>query len=373
MRIVIIIPTYNEAENIIPLIRSVQEHTAALPHQVHMLVVDDNSPDGTGELVEKEAIRQRNLHLLTGTKQGLGCAYIRGMTWAIDELQADVVMEMDGDGSHKPADIPRLIAALEDGADVVIGSRYVPGGRIPRDWNSLRKLNSRLGNMVARHLAGMPQIRDCTAGFRAIRTSLLQRMDVRSIGVQGYVFQVVLLHRALAYGAEVRELPVEFVERTHGTSKLGVGDIVEFVTNVWWIRFWRCKTLVKFGIVGASGIVVNLALFTLLLYIGCSKYLASPVAVEGAILWNFTFNNYWTFKRRQNADTIPLKGLKFNAISFLSLAIAYAVFLLVSIAFPAWPLQIPQLLGMLPAALVNYFLNAYWTFREDKQVVLVAE
>lgn len=373
MVIVVIMPTYNENANILPLIRALQEQFSSIPHEMHILVVDDNSPDGTGELVKRELTRQGNLHLLTGEKQGLGVAYIKGMEWAIHELHADVVLEMDADWSHKPEDVPRLIEALESGADFVIGSRYVYGGSIPNDWSILRKLNSRVGNIVARYVAGMPQIRDCTAGFRAIRVSLLSRMDVGSIKVQGYAFQVALLHRALAYGGKVMELPVEFVERAHGKSKLGFGDILEFVANVWWIRFQRSQTFVKYSIVGMSGIFVNLGLFTLLLHLGFTRYLASPVAIEGSIIWNFMLNNYWTFGWRRTEDTIQRKGCKFNVVSFLSLGVAYGVFLAFSFAFPGWPLQIPQLLGVVPAVLVNYFMNSYWTFRENREMTLYPE
>jgi dolichol-phosphate mannosyltransferase len=238
MHIVLIIPTFNERGNIGRLIDELQVVFRSLPHAMQIVVVDDNSPDGTGDEVRDRQSRSSNVHLLEGEKHGLGAAYIRGMRHALETLQADVVLEMDADFSHKPADVPRLIAALEQGADFVIGSRYVPGGRILAKWGWQRRLSSRLGNLVARHVVGLYRVRDCTAGFRAIRSDVIRRLDVTTLRVQGYTFQIALLHAAVAGGAKVVELPVEFVDRAVGESKLGLRDIMEFLRNVVWIR-WR--------------------------------------------------------------------------------------------------------------------------------------
>ena len=164
---------------------------------MHVLVVDDHSPDGTADAVRELMATYPNLHLITGEKEGLGAAYIRGMTYALQELRAEAVMEMDADFSHKPADVPRLLAALDEGADFVIGSRYVPGGSIPENWGRLRQAISRWGNIFARYLAGLYRVKDCTAGFRAIRGSLLKRIDFSSLKVQGYAFQIALLNQAM--------------------------------------------------------------------------------------------------------------------------------------------------------------------------------
>src|SRR5512137_2682468 len=226
MKIVVIIPTYNERENIVLMIKALQEQFRAISHDMHILVVDDNSPDGTADAVRAEATSWPNLHLITGAKAGLGAAYIRGMKHAINELKADAVMEMDADFSHDPADVPRLIAALDEGADFIIGSRYVPGGKIPDDWSFLRRMNSRWGNVFARYVAGMRRVRDCTAGFRAIRSSIIGRIDLDALKVKGYAFQISLLHEAILNHARVREVAVEFVDRTRGETKLGISDII---------------------------------------------------------------------------------------------------------------------------------------------------
>ena len=365
MKIVIIVPTYNEAGNILRLVEALRAQALSVSHEMHVLVVDDNSPDGTGKLVREAMQRDARLHLLSGEKTGLGAAYVRGMQYAMDELAADVVFEMDADFSHKPSDIPRLLAGIEEGADFVIGSRYVPGGSIPDNWALHRRLISRFGNILTRYLVGLRAVHDCTAGFRAIRTSLLRKTGLADLGVQGYAFQVALLHEAILNKAIVKEIPVDFVDRTRGSSKLGLRDIGEFILNAWWIRFQRSITFVKFATVGLSGVVVNLGTFSLLLVAGMNKYIASPVAIEVSIIWNFLLNNFWTFQARDTVHGLHMKGLKFNMVSVFSLALSYSTFLLLSYLFPQAPPQIPQLIGIVPATLVNYFLNSYWTFKES--------
>lgn len=365
MKVVIIIPTYNEHGNIVPLFTALQAQFQRLDHDMHILVVDDHSPDGTGALVASLIPAQPNVHLLEGDKAGLGVAYMRGMTYAIDVLKADAVFEMDADFSHDPADVPRLLAALAEGADFVIGSRYVKGGSIPKEWGPHRKMNSMFGNVVARFVAGIYRVHDCTAGFRAIRASVIKRIDFQDLRVKGYAFQVALLHQAVTLGAVVKEIPVHFTDRTVGDSKLGLSDIIEFILAAWWIRLRSLKTFLRFGAVGASGVVVNLAFFTLLLHFKVNKFLASPIAIEISILSNFLLNNFWTFKHRRTRDRIRIKGLKFNMVSLVSLVVSYGTFIALGALFPSTAPQWHQLIGIVPATLVNYFFNAYWTFRES--------
>lgn len=365
MKIVIILPTYNEKDNISLLIPALDGQFAGIGHDMHMLVVDDNSPDGTAGVVRGLMAAYPNLHLITGEKQGLGAAYIRGMTYALQELRAEAVMEMDADFSHKPADVPRLLAALDGGADFVIGSRYVPGGSIPENWGRLRQAISRWGNIFARYLAGLYRVKDCTAGFRAIRSSLLQRIDFDSLKVQGYAFQIALLNQAMLNKAVIREIPVDFIDRERGATKLGLADVTEFIINVWWIRFQASRTFLKFAAVGIFGVVINLATFMLLVhYLKVNKFLASPLAIELAIINNFLLNNYWTFRARNSGDPLLLKGLKFKGVSLLALCVSYSSFLGLNFLYPHTAPYIHQTVAILPATLVNYFLNAYWTFRD---------
>ena len=370
MRTIIIIPTFNERGNIGALIRALLDQFKRVRHDLHILIVDDNSPDGTADVVRSLQANNDNVHLLTGQKAGLGAAYIRGMNHALHVLQADLVFEMDADFSHKPEDIPRLLSEIEAGADFVIGSRYVPGGSVPKTWNLVRRLNSMGGNLAARYIAGIPQIRDCTAGFRAIRASLLRRIDFSELRVQGYAFQVALLHAALEEGGKIREIPVDFVDRKQGESKLQFSDIIEFAINVWGIRLQSSKTFIKFAIVGASGVLVNLGFFSLFLMMEINKYIASPIAIELSIIWNFLLNNYWTFRWRKTGNRTRIRGLKFNLVSVIALGVSYGTFVALSIAFPDTKPQFHQLIGIVPATLVNYFLNSYWTFRHVNELPL---
>jgi dolichol-phosphate mannosyltransferase len=365
MKVVIILPTYNERGNIAALLTSLQGVFGRLPHDMHVLVVDDNSPDGTAELVREAMGKYPNVHLITGEKAGLGAAYIRGMQHAIDELNADIVFEMDADFSHDPADVPRLLAELESGSDFVIGSRHVKGGSIPAEWSVWRKLNSAGGNWVARYIVGLYGIRDCTAGFRAIRASILRQIDFSALRVKGYAFQVALLHQAVTLGAVVKEVPVDFTDRKQGQSKLGLADIVEFVLNAWWIRLRALRTFIRFAVVGASGTVVNLGVFAAAVHGGLNKYVASALAIELSIIWNFFLNNYWTFAERKTRVRTRIKGLKYNLISLATLGVSFGTFSLMSVLVPRAPAVVDQFVGILPAVLVNYFLNSYWTFRAD--------
>ena len=359
-----VIPTYNERGNVGALIEALQAQFKAIRHEMSILIVDDNSPDGTAHVVRALQPRYPNLVLIEGQKAGLGSAYVRGYKHAIDVLGADVLFGMDADFSHKPEDVPRLLAEIDAGADFVIGSRYVRGGSISANWGPVRRLNSRAGNFVARYVAGIYKVRDCTAGFRAIRTSVVRRIDLAGLRVQGYAFLVALLHAATTVHARIVEIPVEFVDRKEGESKLGLADIMEFIINAWWIRLQSSRTLAKFLIVGASGVVVNLGTLTLLVHVGINKYVASPIAIELSIVSNFLLNNYWTFRWRKVEHRIRVRGVKFNIVSLASLAVSYTTFVGLSVAFPAIAPQINQFIGIIPATLINYFMNSYWTFKQ---------
>jgi dolichol-phosphate mannosyltransferase len=370
MKIVIIIPTYNEVKNIGPLIGDLHSVFSTIPrHQFNILVVDDSSPDGTGEIVKEKKRELSNLHLLTGRKNGLGDAYIRGMTHALEKLQADAVLEMDADFSHDPRDVPRLIAELEKGADFVIGSRYVKGGSIPHSWGLGRKMNSKFGNIFARYIAGMHRVKDCTAGFRAIKSWVIRQIDLQSLKVKGYAFQIALLNRALNAGAIVKEVPVDFIDRQRGETKLGIMDILEFIANAWWIRLLNSVTFLKFLLVGASGVLVNLGMFALFISIGMNKYIASPIAIELSIISNFILNNKFTFNGRAVKRSFAIKGLRFNVVSIFSLSISYTFFIILNILMPRVNPIIPQALSIIPATLMNYFFNVYWTFGEGAKAV----
>ena len=223
-RVCFVIPTYNEADNITLLL---QRLTELYPDPIiTFLVVDDESPDGTGRLVRDFAAGDGRVHLLEGKKRGLGVAYVRGITHALDALGAEVVVQMDADFSHDPADAGRLLAGVASDADVAIGSRYVAGGSIDQRWSWRRRQLSLWGNRLARWIAGLKGVRDCTAGFKAIRAAALRAAEVQEITVLGYAFQVALLHRLLHAGARVVEEPIHFREPRARGDQAGPGEPV---------------------------------------------------------------------------------------------------------------------------------------------------
>jgi len=230
-RVLVIVPTYNEREN---LDRILDRLAAAVP-AADVLVVDDGSPDGTGALADARAAADGRVHVLHRTvKAGLGGAYVAGFRWGL-ERGYDALVEMDADGSHAPEQLPDLLAALAT-ADVVLGSRWVAGGSVV-DWPRRRELLSRGGNAYARLALGLP-VRDATGGFRVYRRDVLAKMDLGDIASQGYCFQVDLAWRAWRAGWRVVEVPIRFVERTAGVSKMDRSIVTEALwrVTVWGIR-----------------------------------------------------------------------------------------------------------------------------------------
>ena len=363
MNVVVIIPTYNEKENIGPLIEMLQEVFDRIDHAMTILVVDDNSPDGTTEVVRRAAMTHPNVHLITGKKKGLGAAYVRGMRYAMQTLHADVVVEMDADFSHNPEDIPRLIAVLDQGVDFVIGSRYISGGTIPADWGFKRKFLSRWGNRLARYLGGLHRIRDCTAGFRVIRTNLIAEIDFSRFRAQGYAFQIALLSKAAKKNALIQEVPVTFKDRTKGCTTMQLSDIYEFILNCFWIRFEDSTVFIKFIIIGSSGVLVNLAAFTLLLGTGLNKYVASLSAIALSIVSNSLVKYFWSNASAKTPDASDLKDMLFDGLSMLSLALSFASFGILSALFPEVRPHMIQLIGLIPAIFVNFFFDRHLTFK----------
>ncbi|CAL9283282.1 Undecaprenyl-phosphate mannosyltransferase [Streptomyces sp. SudanB25_2051] len=227
-RALVIIPTYNEAENIGPIVSRVRE---SVP-DADILVADDNSPDGTGKIADELSADDPHVHVLHRKgKEGLGAAYLAGFRWGM-EHGYDVLVEMDADGSHRPEELPRLLTALK-GADLVLGSRWIPGGRIV-NWPKSREYLSRGASVYSRLLLGVP-IRDVTGGFRAFRADTLRGLGLEDVASQGYCFQIDLARRAVAAGFHVVEVPITFVEREHGDSKMSRDIVVE---ALWRVTAW---------------------------------------------------------------------------------------------------------------------------------------
>ena len=223
----LVLPTYNEAENIEPIVNAAR---AQLRPGDRILVVDDNSPDGTGQIADRLAGEVEGLEVLHRPgKAGLGRAYLAGFAHALGR-GAELVLEMDSDFSHDPADLPRLIAAAEEGADLVLGSRYVDGGSVT-DWGLVRKAVSRGGSWYARRILGVP-VRDLTGGFKCFRRAVLEALDLDHVHADGYGFQIELTYRAIQRGFRVVEIPIVFRDRRVGESKMDARIAIEAVWKV---------------------------------------------------------------------------------------------------------------------------------------------
>jgi Glycosyltransferases involved in cell wall biogenesis len=233
-RVLVIVPTYNERGNLSMITGRLR---AAVP-EAHILIADDNSPDGTGEAADELAAADDHIHVLHRPgKQGLGAAYIAGFRWGLAQGY-DVLVEIDADGSHQPEELPRLLEALAGGADLVIGSRWIPGGEVV-NWPWTREVLSRGANTYARIMLGIP-VRDATAGFRAYRAATLEKIGLDDVQSQGYCFQVDLTLRTIRNGLRVREVPITFVERTVGASKMDRAIMFE---ALWRIAAWGISGL----------------------------------------------------------------------------------------------------------------------------------
>ena len=227
-KVLVVIPTYNELENLPIIVAGVR---AAAP-EVNILIADDNSPDGTGEVADGIAAKDNAVQVLHRTKKsGLGAAYLEAFQWA-KANEFDVVVEMDADGSHSPTDLVKILAALND-SDVVLGSRWVKGGQVV-NWPRSRELLSRGGNLYTRLWLGIP-LKDATGGFRAYRMTALAKIDVSKVESQGYCFQVDMAWRAVRCGLRVIEVPITFVEREIGESKMNQAIVKE---ALWRVTQW---------------------------------------------------------------------------------------------------------------------------------------
>lgn len=227
-RILVIIPTYNERSALPAILQRVR---AAVP-EAHVLIADDNSPDGTGAIADEWAERDPRIHVMHRLgKEGLGAAYLAGFAWGLQNGY-DVLVEMDADGSHQPEQLPRLLSELR-GCDLVLGSRWITGGAT-ENWSRGRQVLSKGGNLYTRAMLGVP-IRDATGGYRAFRASTLRALDLHEVASQGYCFQVDLAWRAVQRGLDVREVPITFVERATGTSKMSRKIVAE---ALWRVTVW---------------------------------------------------------------------------------------------------------------------------------------
>jgi len=326
MKLVLILPTYNERENIITLLdalRSVMKKVTG--YTVSYLVVDDTSPDGTRDVVSEYQKKYKDVFLISGKKEGLGKALLRGLSYAVDTMQADVLLQMDADLSHDPTVIPQFLEKLDKVADFVVGSRYIPGGSIPSNWGTHRKIFSVVGNAFVRFGLGYSNIHDWTGGFRAYKKKYFELIREHMSQYRGYVFQIAFLHKAVQKGARVAEVPIHFTDRRFGRSKIApseyIRNVVLYVVHS--VRQSpRAKKIAKFLIVGGWGFVINTIALEILVWLGMHPASASALGAECAIVSNFMLNNHWTFRDRKIERARRfMKFLQFNGTSLGAIAL----------------------------------------------------
>lgn len=317
-RTIVVIPTFNELDNLPVVVSGV--HRAA--PEAHVLVVDDASPDGTGELADRLAAGDDRIHVLhRAGKEGLGAAYRAGFAWALAR-DYDRIVEMDADGSHDPAHLPALLVALKD-CDVALGSRWVEGGRT-EGWPLRRRLLSRGGSTYARLLLGLRE-HDVTGGYRAFRADALRTIDPDAVGSQGYSFQIEMLWRAASSGLRIAEVPIVFAERVHGTSKMSGAIVWEAMSRVtsWGFRRPIVRQILAFLVVGLAGVLVDVVAFNLLRltvlapeHVHGGALLAKAISTSLAILANWIGNRSWTFRDHRRTD-VAREGVEFFLASAL--------------------------------------------------------
>lgn len=354
-KVVIVMPAYNESENLKLMIPDLFdfEFKKIKDAEMHLLVVDDFSPDKSGDLVKALQKKYSNLHLLQKQKEGLGWAYIRGFQYAVKELKADAVMEMDADFQHPTRFVKPMVDAFMDGADYCIGSRYIKGGSVPKEWALFRKAISFFGNLFIRLVLLKPSLHDLTTGFRLTRVKgVLDQIDLDNLmEPTRFAYKVDLLYQSIKNSKKTVEVPLEFASRTKEVSKFNPKEMISTFKVAIILGIKDKIKFIKFGIVGATGFVVNFAFLRLFRSLGLSELLVWIFATELAIINNYIFNNIWTFKDSE------IKGLKAIILKFLQFNLTSAGALLIqSVAGPIGTRLIGEQYDFIVLAVVVAFL-----------------
>lgn len=379
---VVVIPTYNERENIqkvIPLL--LEEFKKIKGWQMSILVVDDTSPDKTYEAVGVLTKKYSNVHLLINKKkEGLGGAYLKGMDYGYNKLGAQVCLQFDADLSHDPKKVPEFMNAIDGGADLVLGSRYIKGGAIPENWGLHRKFLSIGGNLIIATVLTNFSIRDWTTGFRAVRKEVYEAVYplINTERFMGYTFQIGFLNNAVRKGFKIKEVPIVFIDRSIGESKLGAEYIKNTLLYIFKLRANDIlnNRIFKFAFVGGIGTLVqllSLTLFRLVIpqfqFFLVTQFLVSTLlSIEAAIISNFILNNMWTFKdRKLESSQIPAKFIQFNLASGGSILIQLmintlgenliGIFKLFTIPFTSFTIDTG-----LVFALTGIVIGLFWNF-----------
>ena len=396
MRLVINIPTYCERDNIEEIIKSVLSACKKIDADVHILVADSASPDGTGQVVKKISSRNPKVHYLDVKVRGLGVGVVKGHRFAIDKLKADVLAQMDGDLSHGPSTLPIMFDYIKKGYDLVNGSRLMPGGKNLLGWH--RRLFTRGSALFCKLSWGTFNLSEYTNSYRMFTKELFEKIDFTKVPwrAKTYIIQPSFLYAAIETGARIKEVPIKFVDRKKGYSKAQIVaytlDVLKFGVKV---RIQRSKMFVKFLMVGTGGYLVNAIALGLLnrgqiynmsllgkpilllipqhqqapkfLYFTIDRlFVASVISIELSIIFNFLFHDNWTFKTRAKNGLLITRFLKFNLtsagsplIQLVSILVFFRVFSLHE--------QIGLAFGVAIGLFVNYLANTLWIWKAHSE------
>lgn len=392
MRLVVNIPTYCERDNIEEIIKRVLSSTKKIDADVHVLVSDSNSPDGTADIVRKISRVNPKVHYLNVKVRGLGVGVVKGHRFAVDKLKADLLAQMDGDLSHDPSTLPIMFDHIRNGYDLVNGSRLMPGGKNLLGWH--RRLFTRGSALFCKLSWGTFNLSEYTNSYRMFTKELFEKIDFAKVPwrAKTYIIQPSFLYAAVEAGARIKEVPIKFVDRKRGYSKAQIAaytfDVLKFGVKV---RIQRSKMFVKFLMVGTGGYLVNAIALGLLnrgqiynmailakpalsfipLHQQAPKFLfftidrlfaASVISIELSIIFIFFFHENWTFKTRSKDGLLILRFLKFNltaagspVIQLVSILVAFRVFSLHE--------QIGLAFGVAIGLFVNYLANTLWIWK----------
>jgi dolichol-phosphate mannosyltransferase len=325
-KVVIVMPAWNEAENIKRMVEElVKREFPTINADMQLLVVDNHSTDGTSQIVENASKAYKHVHLLQQDKPGLGWAYVRGMQYAVAELKADAVMEMDADFQHPPRFVKPMVDAYLAGAEYVIGSRYIKGGSVPSQWAASRRAVSFFGNLFIRLVLTNFKIHDLTTGFRLTKVKgVLDKIDLEKLhDLDRFAYKVDLLYQSLKNSHKTVEVPLEFAERTQEKSKFNWKEMISTFKLAILLGIIDKQRFIKFGVVGFVGYLINAITLRILTGLNSPNFIAWSVPVELSIISNFTLNNIWTFKseRITGFTAIIKKFLTFNGTSLGALLI----------------------------------------------------
>lgn len=325
-------PVWNEAGNLKKMIKQLLEiEFPKINAEMNLLVVDNHSKDDTVKVVEEYSKKDKRVKIIQQKNDGLGWAYVSGFQYAMKELKADAVLEMDGDFQHPTRFVKPMVDAYLAGADYCIGSRYVKGGSIPKEWALSRKMVSYFGNLFIRLVLLKPSIHDLTTGFRLSRVKgVLDQIDLPNLmELYRFAYKVDLLYQSLKLSKKTIEVPLEFESRTMEKSKFRIKEMISTFKVAIILGIKDKIKFIKFGIVGGTGFVVNYVALRVLRNYGLTETLSWALSTELAIINNYIFNNIWTFKDQE------IKGLKQTVVKFLQFNLTSAGALLIqSIAGP---------------------------------------